>query len=162
MVPASGTIALDASTTIYRLAAAIDTVRDLTIVTNGPDTFGALAAKPGVTASLTGGTREPRTDSLVGPVAARTAQSFMYDLFLCSAAALDPVFGSSEASLAEAEVKRAFGTTSGRVVLAVDRSKLDTRAQARMFALSDVDLLVTELDPADGRLDDYRDAVELM
>lgn len=124
--------------------------------------FGALAGKPGVTGSLTGGTREPRTDSLVGPVAARTAGSFIYDAFICSAAALDPELGSSEASLAEAEVKRAFSATSGRIVLAVDRSKLNTRAQARMFTLADVDLLVTELDPDDERLDDYRQDVELM
>lgn len=162
VVPVSGTVALDASTTVFRVAAAIEAARDLTIVTNGLDTFGALAARPGVTASLTGGTREPRTDSLVGPVAARAAESFMYDVFVCSAAGLDPEFGSSEASLAEAEIKRAFGVTSSRIVLAVDRSKLNTRAQARMFALADVALVVTELDPADTRLDEYRDAVDLM
>lgn len=162
LVPASGTLALDASTTVYRLAVAIDGARDLTVVTNGPDAFGALTGKPGVTALLTGGTREPRTDSLVGPVAARTAQSFAYDIFVCSGAALDPVLGSSEASLAEADVKRAFGSTSTRIVLAADRSKLDTRSQARMFSLSDVDLLVTELDPGDSRFDEYRGAVDIL
>jgi len=161
LVPASGTLALDASTTVHRLAVAIDGARDLTIVTNGPDAFGAATGKPGVTALLTGGTREPRTDSLVGPVAARTAQSFTYDILVCSGAALDPVLGSSEASLAEADVKRAFGSTSTRIVLAADRSKLGTKAQARMFSLSEVDLLVTELDPEDPRLDGYRGAVDI-
>lgn len=161
LVPASGTIALDASTTIYRLASAIDGSRDLTIVTNGPDTFGALAAKPGVTAFLTGGTREPRTDSLIGPVAARAAESFTYEAFFCSGAALDADLGSSEASLAEADIKRAFGSTSTRIVLAADQSKLNTTAQARMFALSEIDLLVTDLDPHDARLDKYGRVVEL-
>lgn len=162
ILPASGTVALDASTTIYRLAAAIDSVRDLVIVTNGPDTFGSLAGKPGVTAYLTGGMSDPRTDSLVGPVSARTAESFMYALFVCSGAALDPKLGSSEASIAEAEIKRAFHSASSRVVLAVDRSKLGTRAQVRMFTMGEVDLLVTDLEPGDRRLDEYRDAVELM
>lgn len=162
ILPASGTVAFDASTTVYRLASLIDSVRDLVIVTNGPDTFGAMAGKPGVTAYLTGGMSEPRTDSLVGPVSARTAESFMYSLFVCSGAALDAKLGSSEASMAEAEIKRAFGAASSRIVLAMDRTKLGTRAQVRMFALDEVDLLVTELEPEDRRLDDYRDMVELM
>ena len=52
--------------------------------------------------------------------------------------------------------------TSSRLILAVDRSKLGTRAQARMFELDEVDLLVTELDPDDGRLDPFRASVELL
>jgi DeoR family fructose operon transcriptional repressor len=87
--------------------------------------------------------------------------SFTYDVFVCSGAALDPRLGSSEASLAEADVKRAFASTGARIVLAADRSKLNTRAQARMFPLADVDLLVTELDPDDPRLDDYRGTVKI-
>jgi DeoR family fructose operon transcriptional repressor len=162
IVPASGTVAFDASTTVNRLAAVIDSVRDLVVVTNGPDTFGALVGRPGITAYLTGGMSEPRTDSLVGPITVMAAESFMYALFVCSGAALDPELGASEASIAEAEIKRAFGSASSRIVLAVDRSKLGTRAQVRMFKLAEVDLLVTDLDPEDGRLDEYRDAVELL
>lgn len=162
LLPASGAVALDASTTIYRLAAALEGARDLVVVTNGRDTFDALTDKPGVTATLTGGNEEPRTGSLVGPIAVRAAQEFLYDLFICSGAALDVEAGSSEASLAESEVKRAFSQTSSRIVLAVDHSKLDTRAQARMFDLEMVDLLVTDLEPEDERLDGYRNEVELL
>ena len=80
----------------------------------------------------------------------------MFDAFVCSSAALDPDLGSSEASLEEAEVKRALARASRRIVLAVDHSKLGTRAQARMFALDEIDVLVTDLDPVDERLDPYR------
>ncbi len=161
LIAPSGTVAFDASTTVYRLAAALDGARDLGVVTNGLDTFQALTGKPGVTATLTGGHQEPRTGSLVGPMAVRTAEGFLYDAFVCSGAALDAQVGSSEASLAESEVKRAFRRTAGRLILAVDHSKLDTRAQARMFGLEEVDLLVTDLDPDDDRLAPYREAVEL-
>jgi DeoR/GlpR family transcriptional regulator of sugar metabolism len=58
-------------------------------------------------------------------------------------------------------VKRAFAATSSRIILAVDHSKLETRAQARMFDLVDIDLLVTDLDPGDERLDHYRSFVSL-
>jgi hypothetical protein len=74
MVPASGTVAFDASTTIYRLAASLETARDLVVVTNGWDTFQSMKGTPGVTASLTGGTEESRTGSLVGPMAVRAAK----------------------------------------------------------------------------------------
>lgn len=161
LIPTMGTVAFDASTTIYRLAAAIETARDLVVVTNGWDTFHAMRGTPGVTASVTGGTEEPRTGSLVGPMAVRAAQSFLYDTFFSSAAALDAVFGPSEAALAESEVKRAFGQTSDRVVLAVDHGKLGTRAQARVFDFDDIDLLVTDLDPTDSRLDPFRDIVDI-
>jgi DeoR family transcriptional regulator, fructose operon transcriptional repressor len=161
MVPASGTVAFDASTTIYRLAASIETARDLVVVTNGWDTFHSMKGTPGVTASLTGGSEEPRTGSLVGPMAVRSAQAFLYDIFFSSAAALDLEFGSSEAALAESEVKRAFSQTSNRIILAVDQSKLGTRAQARVFDFEQVDLLVTDLDPSDTRLDSYRGLVEI-
>jgi len=161
LIPQIGTIALDASTTVHRLAASLEVARDLVIVTNGLDAFHAVSGKPGITVSLTGGSEEPRTGSLVGPMAVRSAQSFLYDALICSAAALDHEVGSSEASLAESEVKRAFSQTSSRIILAVDHTKLGTRAQARMFELESVDLLITDLDPGDGRLDPYRNLVGL-
>jgi DeoR family transcriptional regulator, fructose operon transcriptional repressor len=161
LLPASGTVAFDASTTIYRLAASLENARDLVVVSNGLDTFNTLVGKPGITASLSGGTQEPRTGSLVGPMAVRAVESYLYDVFVCSAAALDHELGSSEAALAESEVKRAFSQTSRRIILAVDQTKLGTRAQARMFELEQLDLLVTDLDPDDNRLDEYRNRVEL-
>lgn len=161
MLPAIGTVAFDASTTIYRLAASIENARDLVVVTNGWDTFHSMKETPGVSTSLTGGTEEPRTGSLVGPMAVRAAQSFLYDTFFSSAAALDPELGPSESAVAESEVKRAFSQASSRIVLAVDHSKLGTRAQARVFDPEQIDLLVTDLDPSDSRLDPYRGWVKI-
>jgi DeoR family transcriptional regulator, fructose operon transcriptional repressor len=158
LVPDRGTVAFDASTTVHRFAAALEGARDLIVVTNGIDTFQTLAGKAGITPTLTGGAREPRTGSLVGPLATRSVVDLLFDVFVTSAAALDPELGASEASIAEADVKRAIRATSGRVVLAVDSSKLGSRAQARVFQLSEVDLLVTELDPDDARLSPYRSA----
>lgn len=161
MLPTTGTVAFDASTTIYRLAASISSVRDLVVVTNGWDTFHAMRSTPGVTAFLTGGSEEPRTGSLVGPMASTAAKSFLYDTFFSSAAALDLEWGPSEAALAESEVKRAFGQTSSRIVVAVDHTKLGTKAQARVFDFDQIDLLVTDLDSRDSLLDGYRDVVEI-
>ncbi|HEX9890076.1 MAG TPA: DeoR/GlpR family DNA-binding transcription regulator [Nitriliruptorales bacterium] len=161
LLPASGVVAFDASSTVHRVASTLDIARDLTVVTNGLDTFDALQGRAGVQATLTGGTVDARTGSLVGPVAGRGARDHLYDVFVCSAAAVDPDLGSSEATLAEAEVKRVFAAASRRCVLAVDHTKLGTRASARMFELGELDVLVTDLPPGDPRLGPYRATVEL-
>ena len=69
LVGTGGAIGIDASSTLQRLAARLGQARDLTVLTNGPDTFRALQDHPGVTALLTGGELDPRTGSLVGPLA---------------------------------------------------------------------------------------------
>jgi DeoR family fructose operon transcriptional repressor len=162
LVPHSGAIAVDASSTLQRLAARLGTARDLTVVTNGPETFGALQEHTGVTALLSGGELDRRTGSLVGPLAVRAAREVLVSRLFVSAAALDPGLGSSEATLADAEVKLAFAATAAETVLAVDSSKLDSRAPARTFAIDELAYLVTELDPQDARLDPYRDRCELL
>lgn len=162
VIPTTGAVAFDASSTVFRLATVIGEARDLLIVTNGLDTFRTLAGTPGVDITLTGGTRDARTGSLVGPAAVRTAESMLYDFFVCSAAAIDPGVGSSETTIDDIAVKRAFSRNSGQVVLAADHTKLGNRARARGFAFEEIDLLVTDLAPPDDRLDPYRDTVKLL
>ena len=161
LLPMSGTLAFDASSTVFRLAGSL-AARDLVVVTNGVDTFQAMRSIPGVDATLTGGNREAHSGSLIGAIAVKNARSFIYDLFVCSAAAVDELFGSYEASFEESAVKQGFRESSSRVLLAVDHTKLGSRAEARTFEFEDIDRLVTDLDPRDPRLDPYRDLVELL
>jgi DeoR/GlpR family transcriptional regulator of sugar metabolism len=162
LVPAEGTVAFDASSTVMRLTGGLDAARDLTVLTNGPDTFTALQGQPGVTGLLTGGRLEDRTGSLVGPLACRAAAQFTVETFFASAAALDPQAGALEATLEEAEVKRAVAAGAVEVVLAADASKLGGRAVAVGLDWERVDVLVTELDPDDERLAPYRGLARLL
>lgn len=162
MVPAAGAVGFDASSTVLRLAGAIDTARDLFVVTNGPETFAALQGKPGLNAVLTGGTLEPRTGSLVGPLACQGAAHLLLNRLFLSGAALDAEVGTSEATVDEAEVKRAMAEVAAEVVLAVDGSKLDSRAMAPAIGWDAVGVLVTDLDPNDAKLEAYRQLVEVI
>jgi DeoR family fructose operon transcriptional repressor len=162
LIPEAGAVGFDASSTLLRLANAIDGSRDLTIVTNSTDTFHALQHKPGIRPVLTGGELDSRTDSLVGPVAERAAGEILQERFIMSAAALDPELGASEACVEEAEVKRAFAASAKEVVLAAASSKLGTRAVARSLPWDRVALLVTELDPTDPRLKPYHANARLL
>lgn len=162
LVGDGGAIGIDASSTLQRLAGHLGDVRDLTVVTNGQDTFAALQDRPGVTALLTGGRLDARTGSLVGPIVTRSARSLLLRRLFVSAAALDPVHGTSETTLEDAEAKLALADVAADVVVAVDSSKLGHRVAAHGLTPDRVTRLVTELDPADPRLDPYRELWEIL
>lgn len=161
MVPATGAVAFDASSTVMRAVSSLARARDLVVVTNGPDTFAAMQGGAGLRPVLTGGELEHRTGSFVGALACRAAAQVATARLFASAAAVDPSMGATETSLEEAEVKRALASSAGEVVLAVDSSKLDARSVAVSLDWTTVDVLVTELSPRDRRLAPYRGLVEV-
>jgi DeoR family fructose operon transcriptional repressor len=161
-VPEAGAIAFDASSTVMRLATSIGTVRDLTVLTNGPDTFNALQGVAGVVPILTGGRLDASTGSLVGPVACQAASQIRVDRFITSAATVDLAAGAAEASLEESAVKQALAAGAGEVVLAVDHTKLGGRGLAVALGWDLIDVLVTDLDPEDARLTRYRDLARVV
>jgi DeoR family fructose operon transcriptional repressor len=161
LVPESGALGMDASSTLQRLASSITGARQLTVTTNGLEAFGALRERSGVTVLLTGGQHDPRTDSLVGPLAARAARGLSLERLFVSAAGLTPE-GTTEATLEEAEIKAALADVSAEVVLAIDHTKLGRAGLARCLPLGTIDFLVTDLDPDDERLRPYRDIVKVL
>jgi DeoR family transcriptional regulator, fructose operon transcriptional repressor len=158
----SGAIGVDASTTLQRLAGVVRGARDLTILTNGPECFSSLQDLPGVTPLLTGGHLDRRTGSLVGPLAVRSARDLLLRRLFVSAAGLDPQHGTTEATLEEADVKRALADVSAQVVVAVDHSKLGHCGPARCLEIDRIDVLVTDLDSNDARLDPYRKKLKIL
>ena len=161
LVPATGAVAFDASSTVMRLASSLGDARDLVVLTNGPETFHALHGTPGVRPILTGGELELRTGSLVGPLACRTAGQLAVTTLFASAAALDIDLGATEACIEEAEVKRTMAAAADRVVVAVDASKLASRSVAVSLDWDAIDILVTELPVRDALLKPYRELVEI-
>lgn len=161
LVPDVGAAAFDASTTSGALLSVIRPERML-VATNSIDNAALARARPGVRSVLVGGELESLTGSLVGPTAEQVARGFVYDLFVTSASAVDAATGSMEVSLEEAAVKQAFASKASRTVVLADSSKLGQRALAPALDWTTVDTLVTDLDPADERLDDFRTLVDLV
>jgi DeoR/GlpR family transcriptional regulator of sugar metabolism len=158
LVPESGVIAMDSSTTMNRLAQEITGSGDLLVVTNGMLTFQTLQERPGLTAILTGGASDRRSDSLVGPVATAFLEGMRFRVFFASAAAVNER-ASFEDTLEEAELKRAFARSSGQVILGVHSEKLGQDSTASAVSLERIGLLVTELDPGEKVLDEFRSVV---
>lgn len=162
LVPVHGNIALDSSSTVMHLVPSLNLSTDQYVVTNGLRMVDALVAKGVGRPILTGG--EPHRDDglLQGPIACASARAFAYTRYFFSANAVDTGVGVTELTLDGAEIKKAFASTSGELVLAVDSSKLGGVSTAISFSLRQIDYLVTELDPSDSRLDGYRDLTELV
>lgn len=159
LVPETGAAAFDASSTSGVLLGEVS-ARDLVIATNSLQNAATARRRPGVRSILVGGELEERTDSFVGAVACRAAAALGYARFFTSASAV-AVAGTSEASLEEAQVKEVFATRAESTILLADSSKLGRTAVAHGLDWGRIDLLVTDLDPADARLDPYRSLTEL-
>jgi DeoR family fructose operon transcriptional repressor len=155
-------VAFDASTTVYQLVEALPPVDHLLVVTYGIPAFEALQARDDVRSFLTGGELDPRTGSLVGPIAQQVIANFTFSCGFLSATGLDPVLGTMEPTLEEVEMKQALVRACDRVVLALDSTKLGRRSAVRALDLERVHTLVTDLDPADPRLDPYRDQLDIL
>lgn len=155
-------VALDGSTTVFRFVEELRPAADLIVVTYGIPAFQALQSRHHVRAYLSGGELDPKTGGLVGPVAQRTIESFSVSCCLLSTMALDPEIGMMEPTVDEVEMKRALLRSAALAVLAVDSSKLGQRSAVRSAPVDDLDLIVTELDPRDPRLDPYRDRVRVV
>ena len=161
MVPGTGAIAIDSSSTMACLANRMLSAQDLLVVTNGLEVFDVLQDRPGIRVIVTGGERDPRTSSLVGPTAATSAASFRYDLAFVSAAGVDVAHGALEATPEEAAIVQAFARASRRVVVGVDSSKVGTSAPVVGLEWRDIDLVVTELSPTHDRVAALTEVVTL-
>ncbi len=59
-------------------------------------------------------------------------------------------------------MKLALADVSGEIVVAVDHTKLGQRGSARCLPVERIDVLVTDLDPKDRRLDAYRRTLKVV
>lgn len=155
-------IGLDASSTVHVLAGEMPDVDHLLVVTYGIPTFQQLQGHEGIQVISSGGELDQRTGSLVGVVAQESIERFALSCCVLSTSALDAKTGTMEPTMDEAAMKQSLVRSAKRVILAVDSSKLTQRSSIRSVPLSDVDLLVTELEPESVELDAFRDQVDIL
>jgi DeoR/GlpR family transcriptional regulator of sugar metabolism len=142
-------IALSAGTTTHLLArriAAETALRPLTVVTNSLPVAGTLhraAAGAGpLDVILTGGSRTP-SDALVGPVADTALATLRVDRLFLGVHGLDES-GLMTPNLAEAATDRALLHCAAAVTVLADHTKWGVVGLARIAALEEVDVLVSD------------------
>ncbi|UNX54979.1 DeoR/GlpR family DNA-binding transcription regulator [Georgenia sp. TF02-10] len=149
LLPAEGTIFVDAGTTTAQLAEHLRGRCGLTVLTRGLEIALMLAGEPGLEVVVVGGVVAPKSHGLAGPVTTLTLERFMVDVAFLGVDALDPVDGVGEPTLVEAATKDIASRRARRTVVLADASKLDRGAVPAWAPLARGWTLVTDAtDPA--------------
>lgn len=147
----SGSVLLDAGTTTGAL---VDPLLDrigggrTTVVTNAVSHAATLAGRDGIGLSILGGRVRSITGAAVGIDTVRQIEALRPDVSFIGANALSADFGLSTPDAEEAAVKKAMVGSARRVIALVDSSKLGGESLTRFARLDEIDVLVTDAQPA--------------
>ncbi|GAA3596384.1 DeoR/GlpR family DNA-binding transcription regulator [Klugiella xanthotipulae] len=156
MIPSSstGSIILDSGSTTERLAdllagwAPATPGDQLLVITNAVPIAAKLATAPDVQLHVLGGRVRGLTSAIVGPSTAAQLDALRPDIAFIGANGIHPRFGVSTPDAAEAAAKSAMVHAARRVVALVDSTKLGRETLVRFAALTDIDALITDAEPA--------------
>ena len=144
------TLALTGGTTTYQLAVALaaelDRLRNLTVVTNSLKAAELLYHQQGssdLKVIVTGGERTP-SEALVGPVACLALRNLNTDICFMGVHGIDVDRGLTSPNWLEADTNAAFIEATTRVVLLADASKFQVRSLAAIAPISSVDTIITD------------------
>jgi len=151
LIPKSGSLYLDGSTTIFHLVEKLKKHSGLQVATNNLDTFMRLGQCPGVEAVLIGGALNRGTDNFVGPQARRCLDGLAFDAAFFSAYALHPALGACEPAVEDAEIKQLVCARSARIHMAVDHFKLGQQAAGSWTFARERATLATDVPATDPR-----------
>ena len=131
------------------LAASVGPDPALTIVTNAVNVAAELLVRPYLKVVVTGGVVQAHSFELCGPLADQSIDELRFDLAILGVNGLDPLFGASAYSDAEASVNARLAAHARRVIVVADASKLGVTAFARICPPESVHILVTDdrIDP---------------
>lgn len=146
-------IIVDPSTTAVFIVKALRKKRDLTIITNSIEVLVELDDADGWDVISTGGSLRGDYLALVGPRAQESIGSFNADKVILSCKGIDLEKGITDANELFAQAKRTMLESSVQKILAVDRTKFDKVAFAKICDLADIDLLVTDVKPSEKWLE---------
>ncbi|MGA8268466.1 MAG: DeoR/GlpR family DNA-binding transcription regulator [Candidatus Acidiferrales bacterium] len=138
------TVFLEGSTTVYELARRLLHRNRLTVITNSPPIVEELQRSQHVSVISTGGELQKDVFYLSGVWAQRALSEIRVDKAVLGVSAIDPSYGISTASQAEAQIKKMI-LKSARVSIAVaDHSKFGNQGFAYVGPITDIDILVTD------------------
>lgn len=137
-------IVLDASSTIYHVAAFLKDRRDLTVVTNGLEAALLLARNPSNKVILSANVVHPDGFSMIGGLQPDLLNHFYASKCFITCSGLSPEQGLTEADLDEAPLKSQMIKLARQVIALVDHTKLGRVDTYRFAELNQIDHLVTD------------------
>jgi DeoR/GlpR family transcriptional regulator of sugar metabolism len=146
-VRAGETIALEGGTTVAALVDHLP-VKRVSVLTNSlPVALRIRARRPDLPVKLPGGWLSQVSGNVVGPEALQFIARQRASVCFLSATGFDAERGPTDPNPLEIEVKRAWATVSGRVVLLLDARKFGVRSASVMIHPRRIQALVTDAPP---------------
>ncbi|WP_020502557.1 DeoR/GlpR family DNA-binding transcription regulator [Sciscionella marina] len=144
LLPRTGTILIDASTTTAQLAAAIPEDRELTVITNALPIGESMVRLPLLTVHLLGGRLRPSSLATVDHWALEQLDSLDVDVAFIGTDGISPTRGFSTPNSFESAIKRAMVKCAKKVVVLADNTKMENSFMSVFAPLDSVDVLVTD------------------
>lgn len=148
----------DNGSTLEALAGELHAAQPSTVMTTGIDVARILLRQGVHDVLLPGGRLRPETASVGGSLAERTLSEMHFDICVLSADSIDPHFGISTFSEAEAELNRRMIDSSARLIILADVRKFGQPRLHRIARSDRIDVLVTNLPEQAPELGALRDA----
>jgi DeoR family transcriptional regulator of aga operon len=167
LVTPGAVVGLNGGTTTTETARALGTRTDfhgdgptpaLTIVTNALNIANELTVRSHIKIVVTGGVVRPQSYELTGGYAAATLGEVSLDTAFIGVDGLDPERGATAHHEGEAAVNRLMAERARQVVIVSDSSKLGQRAFARICAVQEIDVVVTDSEASDDMVKQLADA----
>ncbi|MFP5205231.1 MAG: DeoR/GlpR family DNA-binding transcription regulator [Acidobacteriota bacterium] len=138
------TIFLEGSTTVAEIVPHLQAYKRLTVVTNSPLILFQLYQFPGISVIATGGELRHDIFYLSGVWTQRALEEIRVDKAFMGISAVDPAYGISTASQAEATIKQAITRSAKVRVGLADHSKFGKQGFAFVGPLTDLQVVVTD------------------
>ena len=152
ILPRSGAIGCDASTTVLSVIPYIRDCAGITILTNSVRILNDFMYDK-IRVISTGGNLRSRTQSLQGEAVSRAMEDYFLDLCVLGCRSLDLENGIYEGDEEEAFFKNVMVEHSRRVIIVADHTKFDRTSLIRTLPYEKVDVLVTDQKPSDEWLE---------
>jgi len=144
LVPAHGSILIDAGSTTAQLAEILPGDVDLTVYTNTLNVALTLVTRPRLTVFTLGGRLRSRTLAEVDDFAARALAEINVDVAFLGTNGISIERGLTTPDPAEAAVKRLMLAAARQRVFLADHSKVGLVTGSQHAKIDDIDLLITD------------------
>ena len=149
LIASGSAVMLDSSSTAFEVLPRLKDHSDLTLITNSVRIIASSDVTDHAILSV-GGELRRRSMTFVGPLARQAIGQFTADYALISCKALSRTGGVMDASVPDAEIKRAFIASARRVCLLADGDKFDGSALIEVCALDRIHTVITDRAPSEA------------
>lgn len=143
-LPTSGSVLVDAGSTMAQFAELFPDDRELTVFTNALPIALSLLARPHLTVFTLGGRLRSTTVATVGSWTARMLEEINVDVAFLGTNGISLERGLTTPDPAEARIKNLMAQSAQRRILLADHSKYGMVSLVKHADLADIELLITD------------------